>query len=203
MFVWSSEVSCINSTPFFRLKIVSTNVKTYECRATLLYIVLKKGDIIMTLGNDNAGNWGKCVMLCSVSMICIYKFHFFRLAMAFHCHWYMHDRFTLFPQHTGLCLRTAHKVKQTVENGWRYDIYWSASSSRHFLRFLSNIFKKQTRSLCFTPLLFGMTQNDLPTKWIFIKIHYYDVAFFNRKWLQQKQFSPTFRNIVLSEAKAL
>ena len=126
-----------------------------------------------------------------------------RLAMTFHCHWYMHDRFTLFPQHTGLCLWTAHKVKQTVENGWRYDIYWSASSSRHFLRFLSNIFKKQTRNLCFTPLLFGMTQNDLPTKWIFIKIHYYDVAFFNRKWRQQKQFSPTFRNIVFSEAKAL
>jgi hypothetical protein len=40
------------------------------------YIVFKKGDIIMTLGNDNAGNWSKCVMLCSVNMICIYKFHF-------------------------------------------------------------------------------------------------------------------------------
>ena len=76
MFVWSSEVSCINSTPFFRLKIVSTNVKTYKCTTTLLYIVFKKGDIIMTLGNDNAGNWSKCVMLCSVNMICIYKFHF-------------------------------------------------------------------------------------------------------------------------------
>ena len=64
MFVWSSEVSCINSTPFFRLKIVSTNVKkTYKCTAILLYIVFKKGDIIMTLGNDNAGNWSKCVML--------------------------------------------------------------------------------------------------------------------------------------------
>ena len=76
MFVWSSEVSCINSTPFFRLKIVSTNVKTLKCTATLLYIVLKKSDIIMTLGNDNTGNWSKCVMLCSVNMICIYKFHF-------------------------------------------------------------------------------------------------------------------------------
>ena len=73
----SSEVSYIyNSTPFFRLKIVSTNVKTYKCTATLLYIVFKKGDIIMTLGNDNAGNLSKCVMLCSVNMICIYKFHF-------------------------------------------------------------------------------------------------------------------------------
>jgi hypothetical protein len=30
----------------------------------------------------------------------------------------------------------------------------------------------------------------------------YDVAFFNRKWPQQKQFSPTFRNIVFCEAKA-
>jgi hypothetical protein len=59
-------------------------------------------------------------------------------------------------------------------------IYWSASSARHFL---SNIFKKQARNLCFTPLLFCMTHNDLLTKWIFIKesacwsgIHYYDVA---------------------------
>ena len=88
-------------------------------------------------------------------------------------------------------------------------IYWSGSSSRHFLRFLSNIFKKQSRNLCFTPLLFCMNHNDLFTKWIFIKesarwsgIHYYDVAFFNRKWPQQKQFSPTFRNIVFCEAKA-
>jgi hypothetical protein len=76
MCVWCSEVSYINSTPFFRLKIVSTNVKTYKCTATLLYIVFKKGDIIMTLGNDNAGNLSKCVMLCSVNMICIYKFNF-------------------------------------------------------------------------------------------------------------------------------
>ena len=30
----------------------------------------------MTLGNDNTGNLSKCVMLCSVNMICIYKFHF-------------------------------------------------------------------------------------------------------------------------------
>ena len=30
----------------------------------------------------------------------------------------------------------------------------------------------------------------------------YDVAFFNRKCPQQKQFSPTFRNIVFCEAKA-
>ena len=88
-------------------------------------------------------------------------------------------------------------------------MYWSGSSSRHFLRFLSNIFKKQSRNLCFTPLLFCMNHNDLPTKWIFIKesarwsgIHYYDVAFFNRKWPQQKQFSPTFRNTVFCEAKA-
>jgi hypothetical protein len=87
-------------------------------------------------------------------------------------------------------------------------VYWSGSSSRHFLRFLSNIFKKQSRNLCFTPLLFCMNHNDLPTKWIFIKesarwsgIHYYDVAIFNRKWPQQKQFSPTFRNIVFCEAK--
>jgi hypothetical protein len=28
------------------------------------------------------------------------------------------------------------------------------------------------------------------------------VAFFNRIWAQQKQFSPTFRNIVFCEAKA-
>ena len=42
--------------------------------------------------------------------------------------------------------------------------YWSGSSSRHFLRFLSNIFKKQSRNLCFTPLLFCMNHNDLPTK---------------------------------------
>jgi hypothetical protein len=60
MFVWSSEVSYINSTPFFRLKIVSTNVKTYKCTAILVYIVLKQGDIIMTLWNDNAGNLSKC-----------------------------------------------------------------------------------------------------------------------------------------------
>ena len=33
-----------------------------------------------------------------------------------------------------------------------------------FLRFLSNIFKKQSRNLCFTPLLFCMNHNDLPTK---------------------------------------
>jgi len=89
-------------------------------------------------------------------------------------------------------------------------LYWSASSSRHFLRFLSNIFKKQARNLCFTSLLFCKTHNDLPTKWIFIKesarcsgIHYYDVAFFSRKWPQQKQFSPTFRNIVFGEDKTL
>jgi hypothetical protein len=75
MFVWSTEVSYINSTPFFRLKIVSTNVKTYKCTVTLLYIVFKKGDRIMTLGNDNTGNLSNCVMLCSVSMICIYKFN--------------------------------------------------------------------------------------------------------------------------------
>ena len=47
----------------------------FKCTATLLYIVLRKGDIIIALGNDNAGNLSKCVMLCSVSMICIYKFH--------------------------------------------------------------------------------------------------------------------------------
>jgi hypothetical protein len=87
--------------------------------------------------------------------------------------------------------------------------YWSGSSSRHFLWFLSNILKKQSRNLCFTPLLFSMNHNDLPTKWIFTNesarwsgIHYYDVAFFNRTWTQQKQFSPTFRNIVFCEAKA-
>jgi hypothetical protein len=68
MFVWSSEVNYINSTPFFRLKIVSTNVKTYKCTATLFYIVFKKGDIIMTLGNDNAGNWSKCVMLIIIAI---------------------------------------------------------------------------------------------------------------------------------------
>jgi hypothetical protein len=33
-----------------------------------------------------------------------------------------------------------------------------------FLRFLSDIFKKQSRNLCFTPLLFCMNHNDLPTK---------------------------------------
>ena len=49
-----------------------------------------------------------------------------------------------------------------------------------FFTFLSNIFKKQSRNLCFTPLLLCMTHNDLPTKCIFIKenarwsgIHYY------------------------------
>jgi hypothetical protein len=47
----------------------------FKCTATLLYIVLKKGDIIITLGNDNAGNFSKCVMLCSENMI-LYKFHF-------------------------------------------------------------------------------------------------------------------------------
>ena len=48
-----------------------------KCIATLLYIALrKKSDIIMSLGNDTAGNLSKCVMLCSVNMICIYKFHF-------------------------------------------------------------------------------------------------------------------------------
>ena len=41
------------------------------------------------------------------------------------------------------------------------NVYWSASSSRHFLRFLSNIFKKQARNLCFTPLLFCMTHNEI------------------------------------------
>ena len=78
-----------------------------------------------------------------------------------------------------------------------------------FYVFLSNIFKKQSRNLCFTPLLFCMNHTDLLTKGIFIKesahwsgIHYYDAAFFNRKWPQQKQFSPTFRNIVFCEAKA-
>ena len=88
-------------------------------------------------------------------------------------------------------------------------MYWSGSSSRHCLRFLSNIFKKQSRNLCVTPLLFCMNHNDLPTKLIFIKesarwsgIHYYDVAIFNRKWPQQKQFSPIFRNIVFCEDNA-
>ena len=38
-----------------------------------------------------------------------------------------------------------------------------------FLRFLSNIFKKQSRNLIFTPLLFCLNHNDLPTKRIFIK----------------------------------
>ena len=95
-------------------------------------------------------------------------------------------------------------VARVKHNGDRH--YWSESSSRHFL---SNIFKKQSRHLCFTPLLFCMIHNDLTTKWIFIKestcwsgIHYYDVAFFIRKLLQQKQFSPTFRNIVFCEDKA-
>ena len=72
------------------------------------------------------------------------------------------------------------------------------------------IFLRSSReTFCFIPLLFCMNHNDLPTKWIFIKesarwsgIHYYDVAFSNRKWPQQKQFSPTFRNIVFCEAKA-
>jgi hypothetical protein len=32
------------------------------------------------------------------------------------------------------------------------------------LRFLSNVFKKQLRNLCFNPLLFCMNHNDLPTK---------------------------------------
>jgi hypothetical protein len=32
---------------------------------------------------------------------------------------------------------------------------------------------------------------------------YYDVAFFNRKWPKQKQFSPTFGNVAFCEAKAL
>jgi hypothetical protein len=45
----------------------------YKCTATLLYIVFKKGDIIMTLGNDNAGNFSKCVILCSVNMICLWS----------------------------------------------------------------------------------------------------------------------------------
>jgi hypothetical protein len=60
-------------------------------------------------------------------------------------------------------------------------LYWSASNSRHFLRFYPIFFKKQARNHCFTPLLLCMTHNDLPTKWIFIKesarwsgIHYSD-----------------------------
>ena len=85
MFVWISEVNYINSTPFFRLKIVSTNVKTYKCTTTLLYIVFKKGDIIMTLGNDNAGNWSKCVMLCSVNMIYIYIYIYIYINFIFCC----------------------------------------------------------------------------------------------------------------------
>jgi hypothetical protein len=32
---------------------------------------------------------------------------------------------------------------------------------------------------------------------------YYDVALSNIKWPQQKQFSPTFRNITVGETKAL
>jgi hypothetical protein len=32
---------------------------------------------------------------------------------------------------------------------------------------------------------------------------FYDFVFSNRKWPQQKQFSPTFRNITFGEAKAL
>jgi hypothetical protein len=46
--------------------------------------------------------------------------------------------------------------KKSIKN-----VYWSASSSRHFLRFSSNIFKKQARNLCFTPLLFCMTHNEI------------------------------------------
>jgi hypothetical protein len=107
-------------------------------------------------------------------------------------------------------LESLEKLRKFEDIKLKYftSLYWSESSSRHFLRFLSNIFKKQSRNLCFTSLLFCMNHNDLPTKWIFIKkstrwsgIHYYDVAFFNRKWQQQKQFSPTFRNIVFCEAK--
>jgi hypothetical protein len=62
---------------------------------------------------------------------------------------------------------TCRKRKYTMR--WHtcaahYYVYWSGSSSRHFLRFLSNIFKKQSRNLCFTPLLFCMNHNDLPTE---------------------------------------
>jgi hypothetical protein len=61
-----------------------------------------------------------------------------------------------------------------------------------------------------TQLLFCMNHNNLPTKRIFIKesarwsgIHYYDVAFFNRKWLQQKQLShsPTSTLIKINRFK--
>jgi hypothetical protein len=56
-------------------------------------------------------------------------------------------------------------------------MYWSGSSSRHFLRFLSNIFKKQSRNLCFTPLLFAARIFKNPVESII-----YDVAEFSREW---------------------
>jgi len=69
-----------------------------------------------------------------------------------------------------------------------------------FLPFLSNIFMKQPRNLCYSPLLFCMTHNDLHT---LIGDPILSCCIFNRKWPQQKQFLPTFGNIVFCEAKAL
>ena len=63
-------------------------------------------------------------------------------------------------------LESLEKLRKFEDIKLKYftSLYWSESSSRHFLRFLSNIFKKQSRNLCFTSLLFCMNHNDLPTK---------------------------------------
>ena len=88
----------------------------------------------------------------------------FQLQLFFLLHCDEWDRVVALPRHkfvTGATLLQLD-IKLSVYDAFL--TYCSGSSSRHFLRFLSNIFKKQSRNLCFTPLLFCMNHNDLPTK---------------------------------------
>jgi hypothetical protein len=164
---------------------------------SIAFRLLRRGNMKLhaLLGHpvsENFVSWCQTLKNSSASFLCIQE-HLFHLLWFKNV--YIWSAFVL-------CMMSGQLISNFVR-------YWTGSSSRHFLRFLSNIFKKQSRNFCFTPLLFCMNHNDLPTNWIFIKesarwsgIHYYNVAFFNRKWPQQKQFSPTFRNIVFCEANA-
>jgi hypothetical protein len=76
-----------------------------------------------------------------------------------------------------LCVQIDNNNKKKKKAYWGlpsgHPQYWSGSSSRHFLRFLSNIFKKHSRNLCFTPLIFCMNHKDLSTKGFnFLKCHF-------------------------------
>jgi hypothetical protein len=72
-------------------------------------------------------------------------------------------------------------------------IYWSGSSSRQFLRFLSNIFKKQLRNLCFIPLLFCMKNTSFKKLFTEYKRIYKDHTWNTKSqtYIQQKLLLPS------------